>query len=269
MDKKKLDPEFPLLRSDIADALRRSGLARGENLIAHVSLSSLGWVVGGAETILRAIFELIGPEGSLMMPAQTWKNLDPSTGVHWEVSESLWPLIRREWPAFDPLVTPAIGMGAVPEMLRTWPGSVRSCHPARSFCANGPKAAQLMADHDLSNIFGEGSPLAKLYDLDGSILLLGVGHDKNTSLHLAESRAAFVGKKTTVEHSAVMKDGAREWLAYETLAVDDSDFIPLGSVWEAAIGFKAQCLGKGEARLIKMRPFVDWAVGWMEKNRGA
>lgn len=73
--------------------------------------------------------------------------------------------------------------------LRTWPGARRSDHPARSFAAVGKHAEYLTGNHDLSHIFGQNSPLDKLYELDGYVLLIGVGHDKNTSLHLAETRA--------------------------------------------------------------------------------
>lgn len=268
MPSNRVDTEAIVLAEDIEGALRRAGLREGDALIAHVSLSSLGWVLGGPETVLRSIFSVIGARGTLMMPAQTWKNLDPETGVHWDVPESHWPLIRREWPAFDPAVTPAIGMGSTAEMLRTWPGARRSGHPARSFCAAGPLAEELTADHDLRNIFGRGSPLDKLYRADGRILLLGVGHDKSTALHLAETIADYPGKKTSVEHSAIMRGGRREWVAYETLAVDDSDFVRLGAAYEAETGYRETRLCKGSLRLFRMRPYVDWAVSWMEANRG-
>ena len=68
------------------------------------------------------------------MPTQSWKNLDPETGVHGEVDEKDWPLIRENWPAYDKKLTPTKTMGAVAEMFRQWPGSVRSDHPARSIC---------------------------------------------------------------------------------------------------------------------------------------
>ncbi|MUT66482.1 aminoglycoside N(3)-acetyltransferase [Paenibacillus sp. NEAU-GSW1] len=256
-----------LTRADLVDQFRSCGVAPGQTLFVHTSLSKLGFVVGGAETFIRALLDIVGEEGTLMMPAQTWKNLDPSTGVHWEEPMEWWPILREHWPAYDKAVTPAIGMGVVAEMLRSWPGAHRSDHPARSVAAVGKHAEHLTADHGLSNIFGEGSPVDKLYKLDGHILLVGVGHDKNTSLHLAETRAQFASKKWANESSAIQTAEGRKWVTYETQAVDDVDFVQLGDEYERETGLVVHKVGDAEVRLLAQRPFVDWATAWMEKNR--
>lgn len=260
-------PRAILTKEDLIHQFTECGVREGQTLFVHTSLSKLGFVVGGAETLIRALLEIVGESGTLVMPSQTWKNLDPSTGVHWNEPAEWWPIIREHWPAYDKEVTPAIGMGSVAEMLRKWPGARRSDHPARSVAAVGRHAAYITADHDLSNIFGSGSPLDKCYQLDGHVLLIGVGHDKNTSLHLAETRASFPGKTMTEESSAVMIDGKREWITYATQAVDDSDFITLGNEYEQEINLKVHRIGNAEVRLLEQRPLLDWATAWMEKNR--
>ena len=202
-----------------------------------------------------------------MMPTQSWKNLDPETGVHWEVPPERWQEIRDTWPAYDPRITPTNTMGAVAEMLRQWPGTIRSSHPARSVAAWGRHAELLTRGHDLSNIFGDGSPLSRLYDLRGKVLLIGVGYDKCTSLHLADARAAWPGKHAVVEHSAMMENGARVWKAYETLAVDGEDFPQIGAAYETSHAVGMARLGNASVRLIDQRELVDFAVGWIEQNR--
>lgn len=92
---------------------------------------------------------------SIIMPTQSWKNLDPETGVHWDVDEQYWNIIRAHWPAYDKAITPTNTMGAVAEMFRQWSGALRSDHPARSVAAWGKHAAYLTENHDLSDIFGE------------------------------------------------------------------------------------------------------------------
>ncbi|WP_438496890.1 aminoglycoside N(3)-acetyltransferase [Paenibacillus sp. IHBB 3054] len=256
-----------LTKEDLIHQFKGCGVAEGQTLFVHASLSKLGFVVGGAETLIRALLEIVGEDGTLVMPSQTWKNLDPSTGVHWQEPAEWWPVIREHWPAYDKEVTPAIGMGAAAEMLRKWPGAQRSDHPARSIAAVGRHAAYITADHDLSNIFGAGSPLDKIYQLNGYVLLVGVGHDRNTSLHLAEARADFPGKHMVDESSAVLVDGRREWLTYSTQAVDDSDFVTLGNEYEQEINLKIHHIGNAEIRLLAQRPLVDWATDWMGKFR--
>lgn len=256
-----------VLKQDILDALAAVGVERGQTLMVHASLSSLGFVCGGAQVVIEALLESVGREGTVMMPAQSWKNLDPSTGVHWEEPESWWQLIRDNWPAYDKAITPTNTMGAVAEMFRRWPGALRSEHPARSVAAWGRHAEYLCSGHDLSNIFGDDSPIGKLYELDARVLLIGVGYDKNTSLHLADARANYPGKHSCVEHSAVMENGRRVWKEYETLYVDGEDFADIGAAFEQSHDVRKAALGNGTLRLMRQRELVDFAVQWIEQNR--
>lgn len=256
-----------VLKRDIADALAKTGVSKGQTVMVHTSLSRLGFVCGGAQTVIEALLEAVGPEGTIMMPTQSWKNLDPETGVHWEEPEAWWPLIRENWPAYRKDITPTNTMGAVAEMFRKWPGALRSDHPARSVAALGKHAEYLTRDHDLSNIFGDGSPIGKLYELDGYVLLIGVGYDKNTSLHLADARASYPGKRFTTEHSAVLEDGKRVWKAYDTLFVDGEDFNKLGRAFEAERPVGKAPLGNGTVTFMSQRSLVDFAVKWIEQNR--
>lgn len=256
-----------VLKQDILNALSEVGACNGQTVMVHTSLSSLGFVCGGAQVIIEALFETVGTEGTIMMPTQSWKNLDPATGVHWEEPENWWPLIRENWPAYNKDITPTNTMGAVAEMFRKWPGALRSDHPARSVAAWGKHAEYLTSAHDLSNIFGDGSPIGKLYALDGLVLLIGVGYDKNTSLHLADVRANYPGKHNSTEYSAVLEDGKRVWKQYETLSVDGEDFNEIGEAFENTCSVRKAALGNGTITLMKQRELVDFAVTWIEQNR--
>lgn len=256
-----------VLKEDILSALEKAGVRSGQTIMVHTSLSSMGFVCGGAQIVIEALLESVGPDGTIMMPTQSWKNLDPTTGVHWEEPEAWWQTIRDHWPAYDKDITPTNTMGAVAEMFRKWPGTLRSDHPARSVAANGKHAAYLTAGHDLSNIFGEGSPIGKLYELDGYVLLIGVGYDKNTSLHLADVRADYPGKHDSTEYSAVMENGQRVWKAYPTLYVDGEDFEQIGEAFEKAHPVRKVSLGNASLTFMKQRTLVDFAVEWMEQNR--
>ena len=129
-----------VVKSDIADALKRAGLQKGDSVMVHASLGKIGYVCGGPQAVIEALIECVGEEGTVMMPTQSWKNLDPETGVHWDADEKDWDRIRENWPAFDKAITPTNTMGAVAEMFRSWPGAMRSDHPARSVAAWGRNA---------------------------------------------------------------------------------------------------------------------------------
>lgn len=263
---KKMERQL-VLKKDIISALDKVGVKKGQSIMVHTSLSCLGFVCGGAQIVIEALLEKVGDEGTIMMPSQSWKNLDPAVGVHWEEPTEWWQAIRENWPAYDKAITPTNTMGAVAEMFRKWPGALRSDHPARSVAAFGKNAEYLTKDHDLSNIFGEGSPIGKLYELDGYVLLIGVGYDKNTSLHLADVRAKYPGKHMSTESSAMMIEGKRQWVSYETLYVDGEDFEQIGEAFEKTGRVHRVALGNSSICLMKQRELVDFATLWIEQNR--
>src|ERR671933_1181666 len=168
----------PLTVDSLAEQLDACGLHYGQSVIVHSALSQLGWVVGGPVAVIQALLRVVGTSGTLMMPTQTWKNLDPASGAYQAegIPEAWWPIVREHLPAYDPAITPSIGMGVIAELFRTWPGARRSEHPTRSFAALGPNAEMLTAEHPLTDVFGSDSPLGKLYDLDGHILIIGLDH---------------------------------------------------------------------------------------------
>src|SRR5512145_3308437 len=155
---------LPLTYADLVNQFATCGLAAGQTVLVHSSLSRLGWVVGGAVDVLRALLTVLGSTGTLMMPTHTGDNSDPATWCNPPVPEPSWPITRQNRPAYDPARTPTRGMGVIPELFRTWPGVLRSAHPFVSFAAYGPQAAYLTADHlNLELPLGEDSPLGKLY----------------------------------------------------------------------------------------------------------
>ena len=101
------------------------------------------------------------------------------------------------------------------------------------------------------------------------MLLLGVGHDSNTSLHLAEYRADYPGKRLTT-FGAPVKTGhaGSTWIQFEDVDLDESDLKQIGEAFAADTGLERQGrVGLARARLLPQRPLVDYAVGWMEKYR--
>lgn len=260
----------PVTRDRLAADLRALGLAAGEVVLVHSALSRVGWVVGGAEVVVLALLDVLGPGGTLMVPAHSSGNSEPSGWKNPPVPEAWWPVIREHMPPFDPARTPTRMMGQVAEAVRTWPGARRSDHPQVSFAALGLHAEALTGGHTpLQDGLADASPLGALYALDGWVLLLGVGHGNNTSLHLAETRAALPGEPER-EGAAVLVDGVRQWATWEQYAYDDEDFPALGAAYAAAHpgAVLAGQVGDAPARLMRQRPLVDFGVAWLRANRG-
>eukprot|EP00727_Mastigamoeba_balamuthi_P002701 m51a1_g12428 putative aminoglycoside n(3 )-acetyltransferase (253) ;mRNA; f:799259-811251 len=241
-------------------------IMRKSTVLVHSSLSSLGWVCGGPVAVVRALQAALGPAGTLAMPSFSSDLSDPANWLRPPVPASWWPLFRSSAPAFDAAVTPTRGVGVVPECFRKFPGVVRSPHPTSSFCALGPAAASLASAHALSPSLGEGSPLARLYENGAYVLLLGVGHDRNTSLHLAEGRAGVCG--SVREGSPVLDgQGRRQWVGYDDLDYCSDDFARLGEAFAATGAVRVGTVGAARALLMSQRELVDYGVQWLAQNR--
>jgi aminoglycoside 3-N-acetyltransferase len=257
----------PVTRASIVADLHTLGVAVGDTLLVHSSLSQMGWVVGGAQAVVEALLETVGPVGTLVMPTHS---------SHWtEPADWQNPPLPPEWladvyesiPAFDPALTPATHMGAIVNCFRHAPGVIRSNHPWASFAAAGTHAEYLTSDHRLESGMGEFSPVARAYDVDARVLLLGVGHGNNSSLHLCEHRAEWTGKELERQGAAILVDGVRQWVVYQHVAADETDFEALGSDFDATNQTVVGKVGYAVSKLMDQRALVDFGTAWMGYNR--
>jgi aminoglycoside 3-N-acetyltransferase len=262
-------------RPNTVESLNRDlealGVEPGMVLLVHSSLGALGWTAGGPVAVIYALEGALREYGTLVMPTQSGDLSDPAGWKAPPVPQDWWEPIRENMPAFDPDLTPTRGMGVVPEAFRTQTGVVRSSHPHYSFAAWGEHAIEICSDHELDFGLGEGSPLARIYDLEGWVLLLGCGFESNTSFHLAEYRADYGTKQTVERYAPVSVDGHRRWKQFQDVNIDSDDFAELGAAFckHNASDIRDGIVGIAPALLFPQRSCIDYAERWLHRHRAS
>lgn len=232
--------------------------------MVHSSLSKIGWVIGGAPTVVEALIETIGPKGTLVMPAATPYCLHPEGWDDLKVPEDWIPTIEEHLPVFEMNTTPTT-MGIIPESFRNWPKTVRSDHPISSVCANGNLAGEITRTHNLEISEGKNTPYERVYEFDFQILLLGVGFNRCTMLHFAESRSK--NRRLTNNHYAIIEDDKRSWVHVPDMADDNNSHFPnIGQLYLSQKRPDINKIGEAEAILFPAKEIVDFAVGYFDNR---
>ena len=247
------------LRMDLAAI----GVTQGMTLLVHSSLSSIGWVVGGAPTVVRALLSALGESGTLVMPAATPLCADPATWTSPRLPEAWLDGVREHLPVFDARTTPTT-LGAICESFRNWPDTLRSHHPVESVCARGIEAPGIVSEHPLAFSEGPGGPFEKLYNLDCRILLLGVGFNRCTALHFAESLVDRRRVKTL--RFPALDNGRRTWVEVPNVADDNGTLFPVvGEEFATEERARRGRIGDAPSTLFPMRSLVEYAVRYFEE----
>ncbi len=250
------------------EQVRALGVEPGMTLVVHSSLSSLGFMVGGAPAVILALEEVLGEQGTLAMPTHSGDLTDPAGWQNPPVPEDWHVTIRESMPAFRTDLTPSEGVGIIPESFRKQDGTLRSYHPFVSWAARGPHAETITSDHALSMSSGETSPVARLYDLAAKVLFIGSNWDCNTSFHLAEYRNRFAERKRCTRGGPVLTDtGSTRWVTYDDIYWYDADFMEIGAAFETSGKVRTGLIGKANCKLFPQRDAVDFAVKWMNAHR--
>lgn len=257
----------PIIQTRLIEDFKNLGLKAGDIVIVHSSMSKIGWIAGTSVAVVNALMEVLTPEGTLVMPTMTSDNTDPENWKNPPVPDDWKQIIRDNMPAYHPEYSTSRGMGRIAETFRNYPGVLRSNHPQSSFTAWGKNNGDICSRHDLTPCFGENTPLEKLYNLNAKILLLGVDHGNNTSLHYAECKANFDNKPMQKQGAALFDEGKRVWVSFEDLDYNDEDFLQVGTEFEKEHPSLKGKIGQADSKLLSMKELIDFAIVWFEKNR--
>lgn len=260
-----------ITKSQLVHDLTRLGVEAGQTVMLHASVRAIGWIVGGPDVVLQALREVLTPEGTLMMYAGWEERLE-------HLDE--WPpetqaAYLAECPPFDLATARANRKWSIlTEYLRTTPGAQRSANPCASVVAVGAKARWLTENHPLQYGYGPGSPLAKLCEIGGKVLQIGVSIGTLTFLHYSEHMANVPHKRTVRFRVPLLQDGQRVWIEVEEFDTDrgirdwpgGDYFAAIAQDWIAGGNGRSGMIGAAQARLFDAANLHAFAVQWMERE---
>lgn len=268
-------PTAPFVtRTSLAADLAALGLASGDAVMVHAAVSKVGRLLDGPDTIIAALRDAVGPGGTVLAYADwesRYEDLIDDAGC-------IPPEWRDQIRPFDPQSSRTIrDNGVLPEFLRTTPGALRSGNPGASLVAHGAKADWFTADHPLDYGYGEGSPLAKLVEAGGKVLMLGAPLDTLTLLHHAEHLADIPGKRIRRIEVPLATPTGTQWRMIEEF--DTGDPIVEGLAEDYFAGIVAEFLASGQGRqgmiggapsvLVDAAAIAGFGVNWLETRFGS
>lgn len=235
-------------RSALVAALTEAGLKAGDQAMVHCSMSSLGWVVGGAPTVSDALMAVVGERGRLVMPTFTYQ-CDLGT------SQPTVPADQSQ--RYRPDMSCSREMGAVAEAFRRRAGTYRIHHPGLSLAVWGSDAESFAARHCLFDSFSPSSPIGELYR-DGQIVMIGTDFETITLLHLAEYLAAVPYEGYS--HYFGTSDENKSVVRLRTTGASGAFVKFTGLLNSGALQARTVPLGNSHVTVIHARELVDFAA---------
>ena len=261
-------------RSGLRSDLERLGVGPGDTVMVHAAVSRVGRLLNGPDTLVGALLDATGEGGTVLAYTDWDARYDELLDAEGRVPAE-W---RAHVPPFDVAASRANrDNGVLPEFLRTWPNARRSGNPGASVAALGARAAWLTADHPSDYGYGEGSPLAKLVEVGGVVLLVGAPLDTVTLLHHCEHLARIPDKRVIrFEVPFAVAGGGVEWRMTEEFDTADPVVDSLSEDCFATIvqdfldeGHGVQGLvGEAPSVLLDAAALTEFGVQWLERPRG-
>jgi aminoglycoside 3-N-acetyltransferase len=240
-------------RRQLTDGFRAAGLQGGDVVLVHSSLRKLGPVEGGADTVIDALLETVGPDGTLAMPTHTWK------------------VVNAEQPVFHQALTPS-NVGALTNVFRQRAGVIRGLHPTHSVAAIGPRAAELVDGHERDDTpCSATSPYGRLRDWGGKILIIGEGLNCCTFFHGCEQWAGmpWAVSPQPFQLFSITAGGQVHPVSLRHHIVNTWDQYPrLEGPLISAGALRISHLGDCPLRLLDARAAAEWLIARLQRDPG-
>ena len=247
----------PITKEFLIHKFSQLGIKEGDTLLVHASLSSLGYVVGGSETLYYALKEVIGNEGTIVVPSQTVEISDPASWQYPPVPQEWHDVIRDAIPAYSKNLSYSKAMGAFSQFIGILPDSIRSNHPMYSFTAIGEKASEIIGQNTMDFPFGDKSPLGKMYSIGAKVLMIGTDFETNTSLHLAENR---LNREVIHEKSKILTKDGEKWVSFKNIELDIyDDYLEVQKNFMEQYTVNHILINESNVYLFDMKECVDFA----------
>jgi aminoglycoside 3-N-acetyltransferase len=255
-------------KDELKKAFSEVGLRSGMAVLLHSSMHGLGYVVNGALDVIDALLEILGESGTLLMPAHTGQLTDPTDWRNPPIPSRFCETVKQCMRQFDPKTTPVRNRGIIAQTFLSYPGVHRSSHPLNSVSAKGAQAAYFTEDHDLHSSEGIQSPIGRLYEQDGYVLLMGVDLSSCTGIHLAEFIAdvPYLGD-SLVKVLVRNENGSNKFVRMKRYP-GTSEFFQKLLLSEPSLRATFKQAEFHSSRLIffKLRPVIDFAVSHLRED---
>nr|WP_188260235.1 aminoglycoside 3-N-acetyltransferase [Azospirillum tabaci] len=260
-------------RASLREDAERLGVGPGDIVMVHAAMSRVGPLLNGPDALIGALLDASSPDGTILAYTDWDTRYDGLLDENGRVAEE-W---RAHVPPFHPAASRAAREnGVLAEFIRTWPGARRSGNPGASVAAIGARAEWMTADHPLDYGYGPGSPLAKLVDAGGKVLMVGAPLDSMTLLHHAEHLSRVPGKRIRRCEVPFATAAGTRWRMIEEFetavpvvpGLDEDCFATIVTDFLAA-GHGAQgTIGEAPSTMVEAAAITTFAVEWLERRHG-
>ena len=247
----------PITKDILSHKFSQLGIMQGDTLLVHASLSSLGYVVGGAEALFLALRDVIGEKGTIVVPSQTVEISDPASWQYPPVPQEWHDVIRSSMPAYSKNLSYSKAMGAFSQLIGILPDSIRSNHPMYSFTAIGEKASEIIGQDSFDFPFGDESSLGRMYSIGAKVLMIGTDFETNTSLHLAEN---WLNREVIQERSKILTEHGEKWISFKNIELDlYDDYLEIQKNFMEQYTVNHISINESNVYLFDMKECVDFA----------